>query len=87
MIRDRISIRFHRMYEDRKEGCVHMRKSKDLYNYPPEHFKNGNVSVTLYRPILTPEERKRREDRLKKVTADIMRPLVFPELYEHEGSR
>lgn len=60
-----------------------MRELKDIYYGPPQYFesKDGSVSASVYRPVLRPEERKRREDSLKRVVENIMRPLLFPEIY------
>ena len=43
------------------------------------------MTATVYRPVLEPEERRIREERLKRVVGNIMRPVVFPEIYGRKG--
>ncbi|MBR1743978.1 MAG: hypothetical protein IJ733_19370 [Lachnospiraceae bacterium] len=64
-----------------------MRELKNKYYGPPRHFESedGNVTATVYRPVLEPEERRIREERLKRVVGNIMRPVVFPEIYGRKG--
>ncbi len=59
-----------------------MKELKDTYMGPPQYFENedGNVGAVVYRPVLTPEERHRREENLKRVVGNIMRTLLFPEI-------
>lgn len=41
--------------------------------YPPETFVSGNAIITVYRPILTDEERARRMKRIEASAAALIR--------------
>ena len=46
-----------------------MKKSQDIY-MEPEVFHCDNCTVTVYRPILSEEERERRIEQIKKAMID-----------------
>lgn len=50
-------------------------KSKDEYYFAGE-TRTGNAIVRVYRPILTEEERARREEEIKKATVKFMKAVM-----------
>ena len=52
-----------------------MRESKDVYGEPTIIHKGNNV-IRVYSPILTPEERERRMNEIKKATAQMMANVI-----------
>ena len=49
-------------------------------HYLAKTIKHGNVTINIYRPILTDEERKRREKQIMQSIGRIM--SKYPELHE-----
>lgn len=48
-----------------------MKKNNDVY-MEPEVYRHNNCIVTIYRPILTEEERARRMEEIKKAAINLV---------------
>lgn len=50
-------------------------KCQDVYYDEPQIFEFPNMTVRVYRPILTDEERERRMKRIRKAAVDLVLSL------------
>ena len=61
-------VREKEYWEDNPAWTV----STERPGYRVKTIKSGDVTVEIYRPILTPEERKKREERIALVVGGIL---------------
>ena len=63
-----------------------MAKSTDTYGEPVV-YDYGNVIVRVFTPILTPEERERRMEKIREATADLLRATYAAEAKREAEAR